>query len=305
MTDPISCTLAENALGYLILAGEQSKDKTPRMTTHALATLADGVELLLKARLEMRDWCLVFKDVDQASRSKYESGDFQSVAFDHTVKRLANLCAVRIADKHLAIVNELRQLRNRIRHFAVTTDEATAISLIVKTFSFAIEFVNEHLESIHEQLEDGLVQLRTLLGEFEEFVDERMHDIQAELDAAHLVVDCPVCLQPTLVPDAGESQCLFCRHRADGTVAARQWVDRFCGFQSYKDDLISPRIEQCPECGAEACIDMSDEETKHVCLSCGLSGEYEHCSSCGQLHSDDNPGDMCDDCWQDMLDRNP
>ena len=54
----ICCTLAENAFDYLVLAGEQASSYTPRMLKHALATLADGVELLLKAPPEKKDWKL-------------------------------------------------------------------------------------------------------------------------------------------------------------------------------------------------------------------------------------------------------
>jgi hypothetical protein len=45
-----------------------------------------------KARLEVRDWSMVFKDVDQAKLTKYEEGDFQSLTFDQAVKRPENIC---------------------------------------------------------------------------------------------------------------------------------------------------------------------------------------------------------------------
>jgi hypothetical protein len=34
----------------------------------------------------------VFKDVDQAKRTNFEEGDFQSVTFDQAIKRLENIC---------------------------------------------------------------------------------------------------------------------------------------------------------------------------------------------------------------------
>ena len=214
MSEPITCNLAENALDYLILAGEQAKqgsprmakDGDPRMTKHALATLADGVELLLKARLELRDWCLIFKDVDQASRPKYENGDFQSVTFDQAILRLKNLCSVEIPAKHLSVVSQLRQLRNRVRHFAVTTEREEAVSLLAKTFSFAIEFVTEHLEQKCPDVSGEMSQLRLLLGEFQEFVQERIKQIHTQLAAkdeqCSYGLDCPKCLQWTYYADA-------------------------------------------------------------------------------------------------------
>jgi hypothetical protein len=276
------------------------------MIKHGLATLADGVELLLKARLEMRDWCLIFKDVDQASRPKYESGDFQSVVFEQAIKRLENLCSVVIDGSNLRIINELRQLRNRIRHFAVSTDKSAAISLIVKAFSFAIEFATDHLQTVHESLQDELSQLRTLLGEFADFVDSRMVEIQSGLDSAYCVVRCPVCLQDALALGSGDVACLFCGHKTEGESAATQWVDRFIGVQSAKDRLVDQLIESCPECGVVSCVDMSaetDGRLGYVCLACGQSGDYRHCSECGNLHQDDYPGDRCGNCWNYRLER--
>jgi len=306
MVESITCNLAENALDYLILAGEQAKLDSPRMRKHAIATLADGVELLLKARLEIKDWCLIFKDVDQATRTKYESGDFQSVTFDQAVTRLENLCSVQIAKSHRDIIDKLRQLRNRIRHFAVTTENSVAISLIVKTLSFAIEFVTEHLHSILDKLAEELGQLRTLLGDFAEFVDSRMAEVKTELEAAYCVVLCPVCLQDALKLGDGDVTCAFCRHKADGESAAVEWVECFFGFQSPKDSLIEPQIEECPECGAQACVNVGgiiEDDTGYVCFSCGLSGDYEYCSDCGQLFSGDDSS-RCSDCWENLMSKN-
>ena len=84
-----------------------------RLLKHALATLADGIESLLKARLEAYDWCLIFKDVDKAERTKFESGDFQSVTFDQAIKRLTNICSVNFDHASFPVLESLRQLRKQ------------------------------------------------------------------------------------------------------------------------------------------------------------------------------------------------
>jgi hypothetical protein len=305
--EPIDCTLGENALDYLILAGEQVQEGSPRMVKHGLATLADGIELLLKARLELEDWRLVFDDQKKASPDAYESGDFSSVSYKNGIKRLRDYCSIELSNENAAVIAELRDLRNRIRHFAVNTEKTTSISLIVKTFSFAIEFVGDHLADLNESLESELFKLRELLGEFQEFVDQRITEIQDNLDAAYLVVRCPTCLQDALELGNGEAHCLFCEMRAEGEPVARQWVRRFFAFQSMKDSLVSPQIETCPECGEDACVDMSQEtdgEITFVCFGCGESGDYKHCSECNSLHESDHPSDRCDDCWSDLMARN-
>ncbi len=145
MQPPIQCTLAENALDYLLLAGELSEAGSARLLKHALATLADGIELLLKARLEIHDWCLLFKDVDKAERAKFESGDFQSVTVEQAIMRLKNICGVGFNNSALPVLATLRQLRNRIRHFAIEVELAQAQSVLAKVYSFAIDFIADEI----------------------------------------------------------------------------------------------------------------------------------------------------------------
>ncbi len=176
-----------------------------------------------------------------------------------------------------------------------------------QTFAFALEFVGDYLTNLHDSLESEVFKLRVLLGEFQEFIDGRMAEIQGKIDNAYLVVQCPVCLQQALELGDGPSHCLSCEMCAEGELAARQWVNRFFGFQSREDSLVSPQIETCTECGAEACVDMGQEtdgEINYVCFGCGQSGDYKHCSDCNSLHESDHPSDRCDDCWSDLMARN-
>lgn len=274
MTDSIKCNLAENALDYLLLAGEQAQGGDSRLLKHALATLADGIELLLKARLEAYDWCLIFKDVDKAERTKFESGDFQSVTFDQAIKRLTNICSVNFDQSSFPVLESIRQLRNRIRHFAVEVESEQALSVIAKTYSFAIDFVASEIEpNTTTNLDDEVADLRKLLGEFTEFVDQRMMDIQSKLDeqSYSVHVQCPVCLQDTLYAEGEKTGCAFCNFETDGESAACGWADQNLP-QSLKDSLIEPVIEECPECAINACVPagkMKGATYSHVCLSCG------------------------------------
>lgn len=305
MSESISFTLAQNALDYLLLAGEQAKVGSTRMIKHSLATLADGVELLLKSRLELKDWCFVFKDVDQASRKRYLSGDFQSVTFEQSVKRLQELCDVEISNTNMAVINELRQLRNRIRHFGVITERALAMSLLAKTFLFANSFVTEHLSDIHAKLEYEIVELRKMLGDFDEFVKLKMKEIASKIEEANTIIQCPFCLQEALSLGEGISQCLFCGYKAEGESAASDWINTFCGYGSLKDSLIDPVVFQCPDCESESCVNVryiTTREKCYVCFSCGQSSDYEHCMRCNNLCEEDSIGSMCKNCREYIID---
>ena len=199
----------------------------------------------------------------------------------------------------------MRLLRNRIRHFAVSTDHLTAHSLVVKTFSFGIAFASHHLSD--RSLRPDLEKLRKLLGGFEEFVDARMAEIKPQLDDAYRVVRCPSCLQAAITLGDDDPQCRFCGLRADGEQLAREWVDQFLGDRSPKEEIAEPRVVACPECGRDACVDMfyeTEGNERHVCLACGEAGYYRPCSRCGCLHETNNPGVMCDDCWEHVQEVN-
>jgi len=303
MSETIQCNLVGNAIDYLLLAGEMAQQDSPRMLKHAVATLADGLELLLKARLEAYNWCLLFKNIDDANRPKYESGDFQSVTFDQAIKRLKDICDVDAKPESLPVLNSLRKLRNRIRHFAIEAKRATAISLVTKAYGFAVDFTTENLEDhLDQEAQAYLNQLRRLLGEFDEFVSSRLDEIQPTLDgqdyATH--VECPHCLQETLYPSDGESSCVFCGYRASGEEAAADWFDHHYGYLGLKEMRImmdDMGVGLCPECGADAAIPIqSNEESGVHCLSCGETSHLRKCKLCRAA----TYGDFCDHCQYQM-----
>lgn len=308
MSNSIQCNLAQNALDYLILAGEQAQEGGSRMLKHSLATLADGIELLLKARLEMYDWCLLFKNVDRADKDEYINGDFQSVTVEQSVNRLEKICGVYIDEKHLQILNTLRKHRKKIRHFAFNSNKEEAISLITKTYSFAIDFTTEQLESHHgKTLEQELKDLRKLLGNFEVFVKSRLEVIQPILKSQDytLHVECPKCHQKTLYPDGGRAKCTFCGYDRKGDEAAIELIDHIHKLFRLKEQLFRHEyIDDCPECGSSACI-YNDENERYICLSCGECGNYNRCTDCDCLFTEEPaPNGACAWCWQDLLRRN-
>jgi hypothetical protein len=287
MTEPIKCNLSGNALDYLLLAGQMAQEGTPRMLKHAVATLADGVELLLKARLEVYDWSLLFKNVDDADRSKFERGDFQSVTWDQVIKRLKGICGVELPEKHLPVLNALRTLRNQIRHLAVDTDKAKVVSLLVKAYGFAVDFTAHHLEEhLDGEAKDMLAELRRLLGEFQDFVRARTKQIKPTLEKQtySLHVECPYCLQETLYPEEGQASCAFCGYRADGEAVAEDWIEQHFGHHALKERMIAEDVVQgCPECGAWAAIPIRTEEERGIlCLSCGEMSRLGKCELCGE-----------------------
>jgi len=300
MNEPISCNLIENALDYLILSGEQARENNERMLKHSLATLADGIELLLKARLEIDGWHLLFADIDKADQVKLKEGDFLSVSCEQAIKRLKDICSVEIDKQRQNVIEKLRKLRNKIRHFAIDTNREEVISLITKAYSFAIDFTTNHLESHYgNKIESDLDRIRLMLGEFSEFVNHRWQEIEKSLRKQDWFIECPKCTQRTLCPSEGHAKCVFCGYDRTGEVAA---LDLYEPIVRAKDHFeIQESIRDCPECGRKACI-YDEAYQCWVCLSCGET--YQKCTYCFELFSGEpTPGGACEECWQELLEK--
>lgn len=304
MTRAINCSLMENALDYLRLAAEQVLGDDERMTKHAIATLGDGVELLLKARLDQRDWCLIFKDVDAATRDKYEKGDFESATFKQLVQRLKNLCDIELDPAAQDAIEKLRKERNRIRHFAIHVSHNEAVGQIADAFHFAIDFVANHLAEYSGSYQDTISELRSHLGKFSEFIRVRMDAIRPLIKKSDpsFVIKCPKCLQPALVADGDSVQCHFCRFHCSPSEGLDEWMSAFRPMRP-KDWLIECPVHNCPNCFAETGFFTKDHrsgDAMAVCLRCGVSGKYRRCSRCDALFNGDDEDPMCHDCWDNL-----
>ncbi|MGV9567103.1 hypothetical protein [Streptomyces sp. NPDC003480] len=89
-----------NGLDYLVSVVEHLEAGTERVSArdlkHAVLHLAAGAEVLLKARLQLEHWSLVFSDPAKARRSELEDGSLTSCGPDETVQGLQNLAGVTI-----------------------------------------------------------------------------------------------------------------------------------------------------------------------------------------------------------------
>jgi hypothetical protein len=300
----IACTLGQNALDYLLLAGEQASTYTPRMLKHALATLADGVELLVKAPLEKKDWKLLFAKKEAPDEDKYCSGNFRSIEFFAAITLLEEECGIYLTDSQMALIKRLRDLRNQIRHFAVSVDQNAAVSLIARSYKFACEFVQSC--SIAETgVSDP--QFQSVSNQFSGFVDKRLAEIKPEMerDGWTVHVPCPMCLQPALHADGNRCHCRFCEADIGAEETAIAWVGEFA-FRWPKDVLIEPSIHYCPECGNRTFVNVGGIGTKSIgffCFCCGEHGQCIHCEQCSELFLPDNVSfdgfDEFDPPWRD------
>ena len=309
MSEELNFTVLENGLDFIYTALVHLKgDPKPRDHKYAVLHLSAGVELILKDRLRREHWSLVFDDIDKADLEIYSSGDFVSVNLKTSIQRLNKICDVDInSDEQRSLFN-LRKSRNRLEHFA-TVDSPTALkSSSAGVLSFILDFISTELDELEENEAELLGNIRKLLPDFEQFVENRMKEINDILTTDDSpVVDCPRCTQLAMKVDDGVT-CHFCGYSADGDTGAQDYAESLFGLDwKHVADGGEIPIYTCPECGSEALVDVGKlkedfTSDRFVCFSCGNSWAWEtmdFCVRCGTPipHYQKDGLPVCESCW--------
>lgn len=284
-------TLLDNALDSLLSAAEAvHRDEGPRSLKEAVLHLANGVELVIKARIAQEHWSLIFSNIDQASYKKIAKGEFVSVDYSKAIERLGEIVDVTISDHSNEHLLALRNQRNRLTHFTDEMDAAQTKSLLAKGMAFCVEFC-EQQNMVTPDAEAKLGTIHVNLAGLQEFVKDRIGNILTEARGA-LIWECPECWQKALEIDGGTVHCRFCRRDANP--------------QELAADNSEGDAEDCPECGAEqtfAFILHDNETGMWICFSCGEQGDYYYdCMICDRIeHFRDDFAKICDSCWEDIM----
>lgn len=112
--DKVAPTLVANAAEFIDRAvGEV--ESSPRFAAVHFAT---GVELLLKARLAIEHWVLIFAQPERATREALFLGDFRSVGPGAAMDRLGKILSAPLPRAARQAFESLAKRRNRFIHFA-------------------------------------------------------------------------------------------------------------------------------------------------------------------------------------------
>lgn len=313
--------LLENALDFIERSLQEIKaarGELERDNKYAAVFLSSGIELLFKARLVREHWSLVFDDPGVASMSKFHQGDFQSVGAKQAIQRLKSVVGI---DLDATYAQRVFDLRNRVIHFAPSST-ASAQVVMAAGLSFVATFLQEHLKphllpEVIPSVEAAQESINAAYRDLKDFADKRMLQLGGALGAKPLVLTCPECLQPALIPGdfdsarATEPRCLFCYHSADPEEMAAEYAsfillaDR---YTSIKDGGEYP-VSRCLDCSGVSLVAgvaaARRPKIQYACFGCGVAydlHELAPCDRCGDLMtSDEDSGQICGDCLSDML----
>jgi hypothetical protein len=198
-----------SAIEHLTLASVGQPDQK-RQLKYAVLHLSSGIELILKERLRVEHWSLLFKDVNKADETAYSSGDFVSATYQEVLDRLAGISAVIIEPKRKRQLDDLRKRRNRLEHFGTAEGLLAALASTSAMASFIFDFIEENFDEAQKSEEEiYLEEIKESLVKCTAIVTERWKEIKQSVDGAFATAQCPRCGHEAASIDAGEVRCFF------------------------------------------------------------------------------------------------
>jgi len=329
----LAYSLLQNGLDYILSALENLRGESPteRQLKYAVIHLSAGVELILKERLRLEHWSLIFADSDKATKERFESGDFVSVGFPQLVNRLSSICGVEFDDKDKRVLESLRKMRNCFEHFGIVTSSDAVKSEASMTISIILGFVERELPSLPVPSSEDrlLIDIREVLGEVNTYIEHRWEEIALDQDYCHKPItgcincgqsasiftddgknlkclfcggiegynniepECPGCGEKLILGD-GDPRC-ECGWTMNATEAAEEYMSRVWGrppARSFGEGGVEALI--CPLCEEEALADTGEAGGYSL-----ATVEYI-CFSCGSKWVE-GMINMCDNCGQPYI----
>jgi hypothetical protein len=302
--------LIEHGLDFVLDAVRRLDEHAgvEREARYAVVHLAIGAELLHKGRLFRQDWTQVFEKVNEATPAKLASGDFRSVGPEECIKRLGTVCGIQLGQHTKDVLNGLRNLRNKVVHFALSLPDGAARAQAAKVLAVLIDFIDQYgdiqagsIEETHKN------QILALLANLKDWIAERRKAIAPQVAArGEDVYPCPVCTEMALV--VGETRrCLFCLSEVEPDEAAREHAENELGWSAYEGlkDGWDP-FKRCPQCDQDTLVLVAPDGSARKCFSCGTlyeDDELANCVSCGEYFRPATEDDdvICPDCFSSKL----
>ena len=294
--------LLENGLDFVLSAAEHADLGTPRDLKYAALHLVDGIELLIKAKLEKEHWTLLFADIDKASQAKLQQGDFRSVDLPTAIERLKNIVGAKLSAEHEERLKEIRILRNRLRHYKadVGIDQLRAILSVCLDFCYSFFRGDGTTRAGNGSNEETWAKILKHLLANKDFVEARLQNIRGGLTHSR-AWECPECWQAAVVIDAENTNCRFCG-AVPGPIALGIHNAADIDWKTLEENGGLPWCEECLG-GLVAHLPNSvGGGMTYMCSYCGEhSEELLHCLRCDipiGFAKEGAEDEFCDGCYE-------
>lgn len=269
-----------NGLDYLVSVVErlEADVPSPRDLKYAVLHLAAGAEVLLKVRLQMEHWTLVFSHPGRAVRDEVENGTLTSCTPKEARERLANIVGIPVGKPDAEALDQLAKMRNALQHYGLVGPAANAPAietLTAKVLGFLMPFLDNHVlgrltEDEQGVVEHELVRIRSGLRGIQAYAVERLRALGPKLGPLRSrTLECPECSQwayvpsPTPVSDTRRPErvyfvttCYFCEiQHVDSETAAFQYLvnQTVYEYRNAVGEAVYPsRPFVCPQCATSS-----------------------------------------------------
>lgn len=305
--------LSENGRHFLRSTLDEIQRDDQTGNRNAVIFVAAALEVLLKTRLAMEHWTLLFDEPARAKLSELKTGEFVSAQASKLVSRLNNVASLGLDGD---APEKIFRLRNRLVHYAPPSNLAVRVEVAIG-LSFALELIHDHLlpnlrsgESEHKDLAALKEEISRVFLELDELRTKRLLLLKGELKSHGTIIACPDCSQQTLVVKGDDEGnfCLFCLVKNNGEELAQQYVSDLLHW-SWRDEADGGEnpIHRCFNCDVPALVAgvqvANRPKITHLCFSCAETFEAEdvvQCDRCGDLMAQGEDS-MCSDCWSALV----
>jgi len=310
--DKVNWGVVNNGLDFLDSSVDHLANPSNRNLKYAVLHLFASIETLIKARLILEHWTLVLADVGAANVAKFKTGDFRSVGVSQALQRLRGVGALAREPRSDEVIKDVEKLRNRAAFFSIQGETPERVSVVVaRGLDYMLNFVGTELlpaapPNEAQLIEDVLEKVRDRIGKIQVLVQQRMRNLEPELARFPFLMECPVCRQPSLAPDA-PARCLYC-------LFSPEYAEDLADAFSYTI-LRQPRKEllsgsgppyMCAFCAKRALVgnvrSVDSVDVGWLCFSCGErpdSSKIHWCLICGEPYDIDlgnGNSQLCPDC---------
>ena len=140
--DEVEYSLLENGLDFIASGMKQiSRGNAKRDLKYGVLHLGAGIELVLKERLRLEGWRLIFANTDKADERLYASGNFRSVDSRECLDRLEEHTTAEISEASRKTLEAYYDRRNRIQHFEFADSKEAIESATAEVLSILLDFI--------------------------------------------------------------------------------------------------------------------------------------------------------------------
>lgn len=268
---------------------------------YCLLHLSSGIELILKDRLHRTHWTYIFSDMNKANRAKFEKNSFNSVDSSTVIERLEELCEIKINSDEKEKIRKLREIRNKIEHFAVNENYIKIQKKLNEGITIIINFINLNYKNYTLKNDEETLFQEIILGlnKLNEHHKDAVEMAKANAEKVFLIEEMITCLNcnETLLKcgyEKGKCHCYFCGLEEDGEKLSEKYMKYFKSKSNNDDDYV---LFKCVDCKCMSLIYEKKSE-KYICLSCGMyyrKNELGKCSKCNELYYIyDSENDTCE-----------